>query len=88
VNNDYITLGVWIVVVGAVFLYLWRKGHLLRLSTYTRETKEELRKCTWPSWAELKGATVVVMISIAILGVFTVLVDYFLVVFVSWVTKI
>jgi preprotein translocase subunit SecE len=43
-----------------------------------QQTKEELRKCTWPSWDELKGSTVVVAISILILGVFTVAVDQIL----------
>ena len=44
-----------------------------------QETREELRKCTWPTWDELKGSTVVVMISILLLGVFTVVVDLVLV---------
>ncbi|MGY8652641.1 MAG: preprotein translocase subunit SecE [Verrucomicrobiia bacterium] len=35
------------------------------------ETKEELRKCSWPTKQELKGSTAVVMVSIALLGVFT-----------------
>jgi preprotein translocase subunit SecE len=69
---------VWIALVGGIFLFFWRKGHLQRLATYVQETKEELRKCTWPSWDELKGSTVVVMISIALLGGFTVGVDFVL----------
>ena len=68
----------WVAVIGGAFLFLWRKGHLQRLATYIQETKEELRKCTWPSWDELKGSTVVVMISIALLGGFTVGVDLLL----------
>jgi preprotein translocase subunit SecE len=88
VNNEYIKLGIWVVVIGAAFLYLWRKGYLLRLSNYVQETREELKKCTWPTWDELKGATFVVMISTLLLGVFTVGIDYVLVILVSWVTKI
>ena len=87
-NNEYIKLGIWVVVIGAAFLYLWRKGHLLRLSNYVQETREELKKCTWPTWDELKGATFVVMISTLLLGLFTVGIDYLLVIIVSWVTKI
>jgi hypothetical protein len=34
--------------------------------------REELKKCTWPTWEELKGSTVLIMISIALLGGFTV----------------
>ena len=40
-----------------------------------QETREELKKCSWPTWEELKGSTVVIMISIALLGAFTEVVD-------------
>jgi preprotein translocase subunit SecE len=58
------------------FLYLWRKGHLRRLADYVRETREELKKCTWPSVEELKGSTVVVIISTVLLGGFTMGADF------------
>jgi len=67
---------IWAVVVLAVFGFLWRQGHLRRLAIYVQQTREELKKCTWPTWGELKGSTVVVSISIAILGAFTVAVDF------------
>jgi len=59
-----------------VFVWLWRAGHVARLADYVRLTKEELRKCTWPTVDELKGSTVVVTIAIIILGGFTVAVDF------------
>ena len=59
----------------AWFFYAWRAGHLLKLSGYVAETREELRKCTWPTWAELKGSTVIVFISLGVLATFTVVVD-------------
>jgi preprotein translocase subunit SecE len=62
-------------VVGAIFAFLWSKGYLQQLTDYVKQTREELRKCTWPTWDELKGSTVVVTISIVLLGGFTVLVD-------------
>ena len=62
-------------VIAIAFGLLWRKGHLVRLRNYVLETREELRKCTWPSWDELKGSTLVVTISIIILGGYTVVVD-------------
>jgi preprotein translocase subunit SecE len=65
----------WVVLIGGVFAWVWKAGHLARFANYIRQTREELRKCTWPSWDELKGSTVVVAISIVILGGFTVLVD-------------
>jgi preprotein translocase subunit SecE len=76
VNADLIKLLIWAVVVAAVFAVLWRKGYLLRLSNYVMETREELRKCTWPSVDELKGSTVVILISIVLLGGFVVAVDF------------
>jgi preprotein translocase subunit SecE len=66
---------VWAVVIGAAFAYLWWQGQLARLTVYVQETREELKKCSWPTWDELKGSTVLITISIALLGLFTVVVD-------------
>ena len=74
--KNYTQLIIWAVVVGATFAFLWRKGYLLRVSGYISETREELKKCTWPSTGELKESTVVVIITIALLGLFTVAVDF------------
>lgn len=70
-----ITLLIWAVIIGAAFAYCWRKGYLLQLTNYVQQTREELRKCTWPTWGELKGSIVVITISIVLLGTFIVLVD-------------
>ncbi len=70
-----IALLIWAVVIGVAFAYCWRKGYLMQLTNYVQQTREELRKCTWPTWDELKGSTVVVSISMLILGVFVVVVD-------------
>ena len=66
---------VWAVVIGGVFGYLWWQGQVRRFAVYIQETREELKKCSWPTWQELKGSTVVIVISIALLGGFTVVVD-------------
>ena len=66
---------IWVVVVGAVFGLLWWQGQLARLTVYVQETREELRKCSWPSWEELKGSTALIIVAIGLLGAFTVLVD-------------
>jgi len=73
--NDTVWIVIWAAIVLGVFAWLWRAGHLMRFAAYVQQTREELRKCTWPSWEELKGSTVVVFISIAILGGFTIIVD-------------
>ncbi len=77
---------VWVVVIGGLFAWMWRAGHLMRFADYVKQTREELRKCTWPTWDELKGSTVVVGISIILLGAFTVGVDFLFTLVVHWVT--
>ena len=84
--SDLTKILIWVAVVGAAFAYAWQQGYLVRFANYVRETREELKKCTWPSWEELKGSTVVVVISILLLGGFTVLVDFISNVFVRWMT--
>ncbi|MBI5386102.1 MAG: preprotein translocase subunit SecE [Verrucomicrobia bacterium] len=76
--NFYIKLAIWVAVIGVTFGVLWHKGYLARFAAYIAETREELKKCTWPTWDELKGNTAVVMVSILLLGAFTVSVDFLL----------
>jgi preprotein translocase subunit SecE len=45
------------------------------LKTFLGEVKAELKKCTWPTRQELVGSTMVVVISVAILGIFVGLSD-------------
>ena len=85
-NNFYIQLLIIVVAVAAVFGVLWRTGQLLRFTGYVQETKEELKKCTWPSRDELKGSTFIVLLSILALGVFTVVIDLVLTLFVRGIT--
>ena len=73
--QNYTWIIIWAVVILGAFGWLWWKGHLARFAAYVQQTREELRKCTWPTWEELKGSTVVISISIVILGFFTVAVD-------------
>jgi preprotein translocase subunit SecE len=73
--SDLVKILIWVVLVGIAFAVLWYKGYLVRFANYVQQTREELKKCTWPTWDELKGSTVVVFISIVLLGLFTVLVD-------------
>jgi preprotein translocase subunit SecE len=84
--KDYIAIIIGAVVAIVVFAILWRRGSFVRISTYFRETQDELKKCTWPTVDELKGSTVVVMVSIALLGGFTVLIDFVIAMMVRWIT--
>ena len=73
--SDWTKILIWAVVVGAIFAYLWWQGQIRQLATYVQETREELKKCSWPTWVELKGSTALIMISIALMGAFTEVVD-------------
>ena len=86
-NKELIKILIWVVVVLVVFAIAWKKGLLARLANYVRETKEELRKCTWPTWDELKGSTVLVAICILIMGIFTVVVDRVFFTVIMWISK-
>jgi len=48
------------------------------LKTFLHEVKIELKKCTWPTRQELFGSTMVVVISVLILGVFVGVSDWVL----------
>ena len=74
--NDLTKILIWVAVVGAIFALVWWKGGFKRIAAYVAETREELKKCTWPTWDELKCNTVVVFVSILLLGVFTVVIDW------------
>ena len=86
--NDYTKIGIWMGAIAILFGVLWATGNLVRLRNYVLETREELRKCTWPSTDELKGSTLVVAISILLLGVFTMIIDFLLVHAVSWMSHL
>jgi preprotein translocase subunit SecE len=74
--KDYIVLILWVIVIGGAFAYAWYKGYLMRLARYIEETREELKKCTWPTRDELSGSTVVIMVTIVLLGGYTVGIDF------------
>jgi preprotein translocase SecE subunit len=76
--NNWIHIAIWAVLIGGVFGYLWWQGQIQRLAVYIAETREELKKCAWPSWEELKGSTALIMVMIALLGGFIVVTDLLL----------
>ena len=86
--KDYLPIILWSAAIAVVFGILWATGNLGRLRNYVLETREELRKCTWPSVDELKGSTVVVVISILLIGAFTVAIDFLLNGIIRWMSAI
>ncbi len=74
-NKNLIVILVWVVAIGVLFGLAWYKGYVVRFRNYWNATLEELWKCTWPTWDELKGSTVLVTITILMLGGFCYAVD-------------
>ena len=64
------------VVIGVLFCLMWWQGQIQRLRVYIQETREELKKCSWPTIEELKGSTALIIVSIGLLSAFTVAVDF------------
>lgn len=74
--KQLLPLIIGLLVATGIFVWLVRQGAFLKVSGYFDATREELKRCTWPTWDELTGSTVVVIISVAFLGGFTVGVDF------------
>ncbi len=54
-------------------------GPFSRIKHFFSEVHAELLKCNWPTWAELRQSTLVVIISFILLGFFVTLSDVVLV---------
>jgi preprotein translocase subunit SecE len=76
VQTFYVQLLIWTAAIVAVFGLLWKYGYLARLAAYVGDTRDELKKCSWPSRDELRDTTVLVMFAIGILAVFLLVVDF------------
>ena len=75
---NWTTISVTTVVILAIFGYLWWQGQIQRFAVYVQETREELRKCSWPTWQELKGSTLLIGMTVAFLGLFVFVIDQIL----------
>lgn len=65
------------------------RGPLARLVQFLRDVRNELRKVTWPTFDELKKATTVIVIFVAVLGLVIGLMDtLFQEIFVTMVAKL
>ena len=54
-------------------------------ATYLQQVQQEGRKVVWPTWAETRQTTIMVMIMVVIMGMFFFAVDYLIGVVVPWV---
>ena len=46
--------------------------------SFLKEVRVEMTKVTWPTWVELKGQTVVVIVAVLLIAAFIGIVDLFL----------
>jgi len=78
---------IWAVVLGGLFALLWYKGYIASLKLYFQETWQELKpgRCSWPTRNELRGSTVLIGVTIVLLGAFISVLDF---VFNKFFTKI
>ncbi len=72
----YVELLLWSIGVLAVFGLAWYLGWLKSLAVYVGETRDELKKCNWPSQHELWNSTVLVFVVLAVLGLFVIGSDF------------
>jgi len=49
-----------------------------RTLTFLQEVRGEMLKVTWPTWTELKGQTIVVIVAVLLIAAFIGLVDLIL----------
>jgi preprotein translocase subunit SecE len=60
---------------------------LRKVIAYVRDSKDELKKVTWPSRDEVTSFTIVVVVTVVFLSIFLWLVDTGLVFLIKYVTK-
>lgn len=49
-----------------------------RLKAFLKDARVEMTKVTWPSWTELKGQTIVVIVAVLLISAFIGIVDLIL----------
>ncbi|HXC36893.1 MAG TPA: preprotein translocase subunit SecE [Candidatus Acidoferrales bacterium] len=76
-TTDLTTIVILGVIAAGAFAILWWKGYIERLNVFFRETWHELKpgRCSWPTWTELRGSTVLIAVVIGLLGLFVFVLD-------------
>ena len=86
--KEYLPFLIWFAVMGAIFAFAWKQGHLARLTAYVSATQQELKKCNWPSRDELIQSTVLIFVVIGLLGFLTMASDFVVLSFVKALIKV
>ena len=58
---------------------------LAKVAAFFGEVSEQMRKCVWPTRAELVQSTIVVIVSLAIIGLWVGLCDMVLLTLLQWI---
>ena len=58
-----------------------------KIKSFLGEVRQELAKCSTPNWPELRGSTVVIIVSMSILGVFSFFVDLGFHYLINWMIR-
>ena len=64
----WLLMAFWAAVLGVAGFFAAK--HWARVRQFLMDVREELKKCTWPTWQELRESTVVVAVSVLMLGLF------------------
>ncbi|MEK9783742.1 MAG: preprotein translocase subunit SecE [Opitutales bacterium] len=59
-----------------------------KVRTFYKETTSELTKASWPTFAELRGSTFVVVVGVIILGLFISVSDFSLSNWIEYITQL
>ncbi|KAB2667836.1 MAG: preprotein translocase subunit SecE [Verrucomicrobia bacterium] len=86
-SNFYIQLLVGSALFLVAFGLAWRSGWIGRIALYFGETREELKKCNWPTKDELWQSTMLILVVVGVLGLFTVASDYAVISVVKYLLK-
>lgn len=79
---NYIMAAIIVLVLGGggVFFSFFNR----RSVDFLIDTQSEMKKVAWPPWAEVRGSTTVVIVSVLIMAVFLYVVDFLL----GWATQV
>ena len=62
-----------------------KSGPVAAMKRFSFEVKQELHKCTWPSWTELRGSTIVVILSVILFAVLVAVADVLFKFLLQWI---
>ena len=74
-RENWLSLTIWGIVLGVTAFFVIK--HWTRIRQFLIDVREELKKCAWPTWQELRESTIVVAVSVLVLGLFVAFADVF-----------